>query len=256
MQIIDLNTDSEVIAIRPKVEQLTALAKVAIKTPAQYTQAGDWLKAIKGMRAKIEEARTRITRPINASLKEVNNQAKEQDQPLAQLEIEIKRSMGAFTAEQERLRLEEQRKADEIARKERERLAAEARAAEAAARTKAEEQRKAAEAAAAAGRKAEAAKLAARAVATEAKAEQRVATLEIQAAAVVAPVIQREAPKVAGIVTREVWKFEVTDPSLVPRAYLSVDESKIRGVVQSLKGDALIPGVRVYSDKSIASSAA
>ncbi len=256
MQIIDLAADSEVIAIRPKVEQLTALAKVAIKTPAQYTQAGEWLKAVKGMLAKIEEARTRITKPLNASLKEVNNQAKEQSQPLLDLELEIKRSIGAYTTEQERLRREEQRRADEIARKERERLAADARAAEIAARAKAEEQRKAAEAAAAAGRAAEAAKLAARAAATEAKAEARVTAIEAQAAAVVAPVIQRAPPKVAGIVTREVWKFEVTDPKLVPREYCSVDESKIRGVVQSLKGDASIPGVRIYSDKQIASGAA
>jgi prophage DNA circulation protein len=212
----NLSHDAEVVAIAPQVKQMTEYAEVRITTPAEFTQAGAWLKTIKGLLNKIETARTRITQPMNQALRAVNEQAREQSAPLLTAETKLKRSMGAYTTEQDRLRREEQRKADEAARKQQEQL--QAKAVAAAAKGKIE------------------------------RAEQ----LAHQAASVVAPVIQREAPKVAGITTREVWKFEVTDPSLVPREYLSVDETKIRRVVQALKGDMQIPGVRIYSDTQIA----
>jgi len=63
---------------------------------------------------------------------------------------------------------------------------------------------------------------------------------------VVVPVLS--APRVAGagaMVT--VWNFEIVDPQAIPRQYLTVDESAIRKVVQALKEQANIPGVRVYS---------
>ena len=82
-----------------------------------------------------------------------------------------------------------------------------------------------------------------------AKAEQ----FQERAAVVVAPTVAAPALKVQGESTREVWKFEVTDPTLVPRPYLVVDESAIRKVVQALKGGTDIPGVRVYSEKQLAS---
>jgi hypothetical protein len=56
--------------------------------------------------------------------------------------------------------------------------------------------------------------------------------------------------------TREVWKFEITDAAQIPREYLVVDEARIRKVVQALKGDAKIPGVRVYPERQIAAGAA
>ena len=110
--------------------------------------------------------------------------------------------------------------------------------------------------AAVAGRAADAAKLAAKAEKVEERAAEKVEDLQLREAMVVAPVIEREAPKVAGIATREVWRFEVTDPALVPREYLVVDEAKIGKVVRALKGDTAIAGVRVYSERQLASSAA
>lgn len=216
----NLARDAEVIAIAPQVEQLTELADISITTASQYTDAGGWLKSIKGLLGKIEAARTRITQPMNQALRAVNEQAREQSAPLLSAETRIKRAMSAYTTEQDRLRREEQRKADEWARKQQQAL--EERAAKAAASGKAE------------------------------KAQE----LQHRANTVVAPVIQREPPKVSGIATREVWKFEITDTAQVPREYLMVDETRIRKVVQALKGDARIPGVRVYSEKQIAAGAA
>jgi exonuclease VII large subunit len=59
------------------------------------------------------------------------------------------------------------------------------------------------------------------------------------------------APDAKGTYTVDVPRFEVTNPELVPREYLMVDEKKIRGVVNSLGTDADIPGVRVWIEKSI-----
>ena len=53
-------------------------------------------------------------------------------------------------------------------------------------------------------------------------------------------------PKVKGISSSIEWKFVVEDPALVPREYLSVDDKKIRGVVEALKDQTRIPGVRVF----------
>ncbi len=72
-----------------------------------------------------------------------------------------------------------------------------------------------------------------------------------QAIAMPAPTISLPpaVPKTEGISYRSEWRFEVVDPALVPREYLSVDETKIRGVVRSLKGLAKIAGVRVYEER-------
>lgn len=53
--------------------------------------------------------------------------------------------------------------------------------------------------------------------------------------------------KVAGISTRDNWKFEITDILAIPREYLTVDEQKIGGVVRAMKASTNIPGIRVYN---------
>lgn len=65
---------------------------------------------------------------------------------------------------------------------------------------------------------------------------------------VVTPEIPVTKPKVEGLVTREVWKFEIVDASLLPREYLMPDQKKIGKVVTALKGSAKIPGVRVWKE--------
>ena len=130
---------------------------------------------------------------------------------------------------------------------------------EAKARAEQERLRREAEEAAAAGRAAEAAKLAAKAERVEEKAAAKVEALQAQEAAVVAPVIYRAAPKVAGVSFRDVWQFEITDPAQINSAFLMPDEQKIRRQVQAMKGDAadmIGPGVRVWMERQPASTAA
>lgn len=208
----------EAVAEIPGLEQLATGYKIA--TVEQYEDGAGILRRVKAAQKKIEDTRTSITGPMNAALKRVNDFFREPAAQLTRIELSIKNAMTRYSDEQARLAREEQRKADEAAQRERDRLARQAA--------------KAAEAGKAG------------------KAEQ----LQERASTVVAPVIQREPPKVAGVTTRDVWKFEVVDEKAVPRKYCVVDESKIRRVVQALRGDANIPGVRVYSEKQVAAGAA
>lgn len=59
------------------------------------------------------------------------------------------------------------------------------------------------------------------------------------------------APKVRDTVVTTNWTFEVVDPALVPREYLCVDETKVRGVVKACKGETNIPGIRVFSETKV-----
>lgn len=266
----NLATNPAVIELTEQSETLlTVCTAYKVANPADYEVAGLELRRVKDAQKRLDELRKSMTRPLDVAKKAIIEFFRAPEDKLAKAEAGIKRAMVTYQDEQERLRREEQRKAEEAARRERERLAEQAREAERKAREKAEaerraaeEARKAAEKAAAEGRAEEARKAAAaaaaaeaRAAATEAKAAERVEAIETRAAAVVAPIISREPPKVAGVATREVWKFQVENPALVPREYCVVDEAKIRKVVAALKGDTTIPGVRVYAEKSIAAGA-
>jgi hypothetical protein len=82
-------------------------------------------------------------------------------------------------------------------------------------------------------------------------------TLEAPIAPVAVKLETPEPPKVAGVSFREVWKYEVVDPNIIPREYLIVDESKLRRVVGALgKAAANIPGIRVYSEKVVSAGRA
>lgn len=216
----DIASDPEVKALAAQTESLLAVGtNYRVTSAADYEVAGLELKRVKDAQKKLDDLRKSMTRPIDAAKKAIMDFFRGPEQKLATAESGIKRAMIGYSEEQDRIRREAQRKADEAARKEQEKL--QQQAAKAIASGKVE------------------------------KAEQ----LEQRAATVVAPIVQREAPRVSGIVTKEVWKFEVTDPAAVPREYLSVDEKKIGGVVRSLKGDTNIAGVRVWSEKSIAAGA-
>lgn len=210
----------EVKALTEETQVIVAAAgAVVVKTVEQYALAGTELTRIKGAAKRLDELRTSITRPMDAAKKAVMDFFRAPAERLAAAEAQIKRAMLAYSNEQDRIRQAEQRKADEAAQRERDRISAQA------------------------------------AKATAAGKDEKAAALEQRAAEVVAPVIQREPPKVAGVSTREVWKFAIVDAALVPREYTLIDESKIRRVVGAMKGDTAIPGVRVYAEKALAAGA-
>lgn len=242
------------------VQNVVAIATgYRVTTPEQYAHGGEQLKQVKAAQKRLEDLRTAITGPLNAAIKAANNLFRAPAERLVSAETTIKRELIRYQDEQEAIRREEQRKADEAARREREKAEAAARAARAKAEAEAAELRARAEAEAAAGRASEAAKLAARAEQKVERADEKANALEVQAATTVAPVIQREAPKVTGVSVREVWKFEVTDPSKINPAFLMPDEKKIGAQVRAMRGDAAAligPGVRVWVEKQLAAGAA
>jgi hypothetical protein len=217
----NLSADPTVVALTPALDKLRAFAKnLVIRTTEGYEQAAALLKNIKGSLATIEDARTRITKPLNDALRETNAQAKLAAAPFLADELVIKRAMIAYSDAQDRLREEQQRRDNEAAAKEQRRL------------------QEIADRAAAKGQ--------------EGKAE----IFQERAQSVVAPVAQQAAPKVGGISIPKVWVFEITDEDLIPREYMVVDETRIRRVVTALKGDTKIPGVRVFEQKRIAAGVA
>lgn len=216
------------IASNPEVRELTAQNETLlavgtnyrIASAAEYSVAGLELKRVKDAQKKLDDLRKSMTRPIDAAKKAIMDFFRGPESKLAQAETGIKRAMIGFSEEQDRIRREEQRKADEAARKQQEKLQQQA----------------------------------AKAIASG-KVEKAV-ELETRAATVVAPVIQREPPKVAGVNMRDVWKYEITDPDALPREYTMPDEKKIGGVVRAMKGDTAIAGVRVWKEQQVAAGVA
>lgn len=255
--MLEFRADPTVLALEPVAANVRKFAAgLVIKNDKAYSDAANILKSIKGAIMQIEDSRTRITKPINESLREVNAQAKAAAAPFLADETVIKNAMIRYSNEQDRLREEEQRRANEAAETERRRLQAIADAAATKARLEAEEKRRQAEQEAAAGRTAEAQRLREAAERVEATAAAKVDRFEERASQVVAPVAQQQAPKVAGVTVPMVWDFEITNENEIPREYCDVSTKRIRAQVQATKGMTKIPGVRVFQTKRIAAATA
>jgi hypothetical protein len=208
-EIIEVNTLA--LSVPDQAKQITA-----ITNNTDYTRAGEILLTIKEIRKKIEATFKPIKQKMDAAKKEVLDQERNADKPLAEAEAYIKPLIAGYLAEQERIRKAEEDRLREIARKE-------------------EEQRQfdAALAAEQSGNKEEA---------------EAIMEAPVQAAPVVVP---KSVPKVSGVAMTKQWKFRITDPNKIPREYLTVDEQKIGGVVRALKDQCRIPGVEVYSVDSV-----
>jgi hypothetical protein len=254
---INFSADPAVASISLQHAQLAArTANLKIISAEAFTEAAEWLKTIKSNLKQIEDARVRITQPLNESLREINSQARLAAAPYLDTEGQIKRAILSYNQGQERIRLEAQRRADAAAAAERKRLQDIADTARRKADAEAAERRKAAEAAAAAGRAEEATKLAAQAARIEEKGQAKQEQFESRAQSTVAPVVQTQAPKVTGVGERDNWTFHITDANKINVAFLMPDTVKIGKIVKSLKLEAqslVGAGVEIYNDKLIAS---
>lgn len=97
-------------------------------------------------------------------------------------------------------------------------------------------------------------RLAARLKELQAEQDAALATVQAQAGHASAEVfaIAHATPSAPEAVQqREVWKFEVVDFSKLPDEYKMADEAKIRKVVQALKADCDIPGIRLIPEIQI-----
>ena len=201
-----------------KAESMTILGQakaIQITNHEQAMAAGDFLKAVKELKKRIEEKLAPLVKAAYDSWKKQVAYRKEHDDPLDQAEAAVKAKMNAYLAEQERQRrLEEQRQQLEAQK------AAEAQAEQDALLMEAT---------------------------GDAEAAEMVRTEPVVAPVVVlAPV---EKPK--GIATQSVWRWKVINESLVPNEYKIIDQTKIGGVVRAMKAATNIPGVQVYEDKIV-----
>ena len=123
----DITNDPEVREVAEEAQMLaTVAARYSVGTAEEYTVAGDELKRIKAAQRKLDELRKKITRPMDAAKKAVLDLFRDPEDKLRQAEAGMKRAMIAYSDEQEQIRREEQRRAEDAARKEREKLEAQA----------------------------------------------------------------------------------------------------------------------------------
>jgi hypothetical protein len=262
-------------------------------TESDYVVAAEQLKRIKRNRDELETRRLAITRRMDEAKKAVMDFFRPFSDRLDRAEDQVKSAMIGYTTAQRRIADEKARQERELADreaarlrelarvadekaaiKERERLvqeqnAARKRSAEAqcridaeraAATTKAEKKRVEEQAAAEIAREeAEQCRLHNERLAAEAAQRERTAkaeNLEARAQAVTTAPLAPAIPKVAGISSRETWRYTITDAAQIPDEYWIVDEKAIAAVVKALKGKTSIAGVRVYAETGIAAGKA
>lgn len=190
----------------------------------QYEKAASVLTEIKSRYKELEKQRKEITVPLDNAKKQVMDLFREPLEQLKSAEDTIKRTMIGYTDEQERLAREEQKRLQELADKELER------------------QKKLIEA------KIERAKASGK--------EEKVETLEMEKemiAPVVAPVVVPKIDTPKGVSYRDKYTAEVIDFKLLPDEYKLPNQSALDKVAQATKGTISIPGVKIKSEKILAS---
>ena len=217
-----------------KIKESEALSvsyeNYSIVSAEQYQFSAEDLKKIKAKAKELNDTRMSLTRPIEESKKKIIALFNKPLEFLAGAESSIKRAMVNWQNEQEKLRRAEEARLAEIQRVEAEKL-----------RIRAEKE----------AAKADSLKTEKGREAAAARAEELAAQAEITAA--IAPVVESKIEEVFGISTRKVWKYEIIDLTILPREYMIPDESYIGKIVRASQGKKEIPGVKIYSENTIAS---
>jgi hypothetical protein len=203
----------------------TPLELGPIQSHDRYQQVADYLKSIKAFQKRVTDFFAPHKARALESHRALCADEKKALDPALQDEAGCKRLLLAYDNEQDRLRREEEQKRQADARQ-------------------AEEARRLAEAAA----------METEAIETgdQALLEQAMEMVEQPIVAPAIAPVEKQTPKVSGVSYREVWKFRIVNPSLIPREYLAVDDSKIGQVVRAMKGATKIPGIVAYADKQVA----
>jgi hypothetical protein len=203
-------------------EEMGAL--VIVDQPS-LTHANDLLINIKALRRKFDDEFEPGIKEAFAHHRTLVAQKKKWTDPLDEAERAIKPKITAYLVEQDRIRLEAERAA------ERSRLQAQ------------KEAEDASDIAAA---------LIKDGKAVEAEQIVDLALEKVQEIEADTPFVP-EKPVANGTMLRETWHFEVENEALVPREFMTPDTKKIQGYVTAMKRDGKIPGVRIFSQVSIAS---
>lgn len=220
---------------------LVAQAKgLQITDDATFVKAGEFLKSIVALRNKIVETFADPKKKAHEAHKAITKAEKDQLEPVMQAETLVKVRVADYQREQDRKRREEEDRLRKLAaEEERKRREAEENARiEAAAKLEQE------------GKKDEAERIVAEAIAEPVR--------------LIAPVITlpKATPKVAGVQTKSVWKYEISDKRALLAFILEnyavlghlvdVNGPAVNDIVKRQKQACTLPGVRVYEDAQIA----
>ena len=239
-------------ALTKEVRTLAVSAtSIQVKCDVDYEMAAVMLKEFKRKEAQVREFFEPLVAKAYASHRALTTRLKETVAPLNEAKKTIGSEMGRYQAEleavrraeEEKLRVQLQKEADEKALAEATRLEEVAKiekAARLAEAARLHEVGKVEEAA----RLAEAAKL-------EEEARLKAASTVLDDVPVVQTVLKSAAPKAEGTSVRTFWKYEIVDEAVIPREFLCVDDKALGAYVRQEKDSASIPGVRVYSATSV-----
>lgn len=230
-----------------------------IDSPEMYQEAAKDAQHIAKLRGIAEDNRMSQTRPLDAQKKAVMDAYRPVTEVLDQADRVIRAEMLTFKRAEDARAAQARREAEEAARREREAAERVRLEAEEAARAAQEE----ADRLAAAG-DATAADAAAQAAEAAARAEEAHVAVEMAEVAP-PPMMTIEAPRAAGVSTRQTWKAEVMDlAALVTAAaealakgdptllgYLQANEKALGLTAKALKAQARIPGVRIYAEDGL-----
>lgn len=204
------------------VDRFTPFMSMEVKDEPSALIATDCRQEIKDKLKEIEKVRSYLKEPVLEQGKRIDAQAKKVSEPLLKIVKAIDEKLLNWHRSQEVVRLEAEKKKreEELAR-----LAAEKEAQASVAQVFGDESAKQA----------------------VADIEKNMTRLEVKPI----EVTNKVSTGMSTSYVQKRWKFAVTDPTLVPREYLMVDETKIGKVVTALKGDTNIPGVKVYEEATI-----
>jgi hypothetical protein len=227
--------------LRTELTQLVA-PTLAIKVSNTGTSATaiEAAKQVKTLQKRIEAKRKDLVGPLNDRVKLINEYAKSIMAPLEQAESHLKRELVSFELEQEKIRLEEMRKAED----ERRRIEAELQAKHDAEQAALVDDAQVADVFGADDNEPS---VGARALDLEIAQQEEIARARMAAK-------QREYDaKSIGIKNaRKTWKCEATDISKVPKEFLIITLNSAAVLAAARAGVTEIAGVRLWQETSIA----
>lgn len=201
---IALREESGAVAILRRAEAVTVVDDIA------YGEAGGFVLEAKAAIKRGEEWRTRLVKPLNDHVAQINVWFKAPAETLKRAVGIVTEKMTAYQEKVEAKRRVAQRIHQEEIRRLQERAA------------KAEEKGQ----------------------------EVKAATLQAQASVVAAEDVKVEAPKVSGLFFRTTWRCRIVDPALVPRDYCVPDHQRLNSLAKSQMEQFRVPGCVAYAEKS------